>query len=294
MQIRSVVEVLTAGHLAHLVNCPREFSARGGMMFVAPVGHLKTAITKTLDAWKPAACVMSDVTIRELSDMREEIATGKVTTLGFMELPKIYARNKDVASNVEGAIQQMVDEGFRTPNWLPQNMTVKEAKAFVVGAMPPIFYQRHWGDWTHGGWARRFLWCHFQLGNPELIMDAIDKWQPLQFGKLVYSIPAAGAIPFDCTEADSAFIRGILRQTKAGYEAVPYVLMKKIISVLKWRYDDLGAKTASSKAIEILADFSECLQGVADLQIDLHLIGNHEPVQTIETRKPAKRANKRA
>lgn len=294
MQLRSVVEMLCAGHLAHLVECPKEFSSYGGMMFVAPVGHLKTAITKTLDAWKPQASVMSDITIRELSEMREQIASGKITTLGFLEFPKLYARNKEVASNVEGAIQQMADEGFRIPNWLPQNMTVKEARAFIVGAMPPIFYQRHWGDWIHGGWARRFLWCHFQLGNPEIVMDAIGAWKPIEFGKVIFAYPASGRIPFDCTQADSEFIRGMLRQTKAGYEAVPFILLKKCLSVLKWRYDEMGAKAAAGKAIEIMADFSECLQGVADLQIELGFSGNPEAETIREKKQPKKAARLRA
>jgi hypothetical protein len=294
MQLRSVVEMLCAGHLAHLVESPKEFSSFGGMMFVAPVGHLKTAITKTLDAWKPQASVMSDITIRELSEMREQIASGKITTLGFLELPKLYARNREVASNVEAALQSMADEGFRIPNWLPQNMTVREAKAFIVGAMPPIFYQRHWGDWTHSGWARRFLWCHFQLGNPELVMDAIGAWRPIDFGKLIFAYPASGRIPFDCSETESDFVRGLLRQTKAGYEAVPFILMKKMMCVLKWRYDELGAKHAAEKAIEILADFSECLQGVADLQIDLPLAGNSEAETIREKKAPKKAARMRA
>lgn len=237
-------------------------------MFVAPTGQFKTSITKTLDMWKPRALVMSDLTIRELANLRGDISAGKITTVAFMELPKIYGRNREVAMNVEGALHQMADEGFRLTNWESQNLTVKEARAFVVGAMPTNFYQKRWGEWTQSGWARRFIWCHFQLKNVEVIMDAIDKWQPLDFGKLIFAAPASGAIPFSVTEDESTFLRGILRHTDAGYEAVPFILLKKIMSVLKWRYSELGPRRAANTARAIMEDFAECLRGVADLEVE--------------------------
>ncbi len=260
-------------------------------MFVAPVGHLKTALTKTLDLWKPQAMVMSDLTIRQLSEMREDISGGKVTTLAFMELPKLYARNADIASNLEGALHQMAAEGFRLPNWEPQDLVVKEAKALIVGAMPTNFYKKKWTDWKNSGWGRRFLWCHFQLGNPEIIMDSIDRWVPIDFGKIIYAAPAAGAIPFSVSQQESNLLRNILQRTKGGYEAVPFILLKKILAVLKWRYADDGARSAAKKAEEILVDFSECLQGVADLQIDFPLTGDVGPdPQTMPVRKPLRMA----
>jgi hypothetical protein len=260
-------------------------------MFVAPVGHLKTALTKTLDLWKPQAMVMSDLTIRQLSEMREDISGGKVTTLAFMELPKLYARNADIASNIEAALQQMAAEGFRLPNWEPQDLVVKEAKALIVGAMPTSFYKHKWTDWKNSGWGRRFLWCHFQLGNPEIIMDSIHRWVPIDFGKVVYAAPAAGSIPFTVSEAESNLCRNILQRTKAGYDSVPFILMKKIFAVLKWRYSELGARSAARQAREIMVDFSECLQGVADLQIDFPLTGNADPEpEEIAERKPSRTA----
>jgi hypothetical protein len=285
MKLRNAVEVLTAAHLAYLVDAPPAFQARSGMMFVAHTGALKTAITKTLDAWKPKALVLGDLTIRQLGELREDIAGKKITTLAFTEFPKLYARNQDVASNIEGALHQMADDGLRSLNFEAQTMTVPEAKALIVAAMPTKFYKKKWNHWQDTGWARRFLWCHFQLGNPEILMEAADTWQPLDFGKLIYAFPASGHIPFTTNDVDSKFLRGILRDTKASYEVTPFILLKKIFSVLKWRYAEEGKKLAQRKAVEIMADFSECLKGVADLQIDLPLRGN----VTGEDRKPAER-----
>lgn len=285
------MEVLSAAHLAYRVTAPKEFQARGGMMFCAPPGHLKTALTKTLDLWKPQALVISDLTIRQLSDMREDISVGKITTLAFMEMQKVYARNADIANNLEGALHQMADEGFRLPNWESQDMVVKEAKALIVGAMPTNFYKRKWQDWKNSGWARRFLWCHFQLGNPEIIMDSIHHWTPIDFGKIIYAAPASGAVPFMVSEQESNLIRNILSRSKAGYDSVPFILMKKIFSVLKWRYADLGARSAAKMAQEIVVDFSECLQGVADLQIDFTFRGADGPEENpIPQRKSMKTA----
>lgn len=287
MKLRSVVEVLTAAHVSHMVECPIEFASRGGLMFVAPVGALKTAITKTLDVWKPSALVLGDLTIRQLGELRDEIAQKKIWTLAFMEFPKLYARNKDVASNIEGALHQMAEAGLRTLNWEAQTMTVGEARAMVVGAMPQKFYRRQWQHWTDSGWARRFLWCHFQLANPEILMDAIEQWTPLDFGKLIYCVPGTGRIPFTTTQVDSKFIRGILRRTKSDYEAIPFIMLQKIFSVLKWRYSELGKKQALEKTIDIITDFSECLIGVADLQLDLPLAGSVE----VRDKRPAQKVS---
>lgn len=274
MKIRTVVEVLTAAHLAYLVDAPPAFSSRGGLMFVAPTGGLKTALTKTLDLWKPKAMVLTDLTIRQLGELRDDIAQKKICTLAFMEFPKIYARNQDVANNMEGALHLMADDGLRSLNFEPQNMTMNEAKALIVAAMPTKFYKKKWNQWCDSGWQRRFLWCHFQLADSEIIMQAVDQWTPIDFGKLIYAVPANGAIPFSTSDTDSKFIRGILRRTKADYEAIPFILLKKIFSVLQWRYSDLGKRSAHEKAISIIDDFSECLTGVAELQIDLPLTGD--------------------
>lgn len=284
MKLRSVVEVLTAAHQAHHVDAPPAFQSRGGLMFVAPIGALKTALTKTLDAWKPRALVLSDLTIRQLGELRDEIAQKKICTLAFMEFPKLYARNADVANNIEGALHQMADDGLRSLNFESQTMTVGEARALIVGAMPIKFYKKKWQQWADSGWSRRFLWCHFQLANPEMLMDAIEQWTPFDFGKSIYAVPNSGHIPFTTTEVESKFVRGILRRTKAGYEAIPFIMLKKIVSVLKWRYSEQG-KRAAENAIEIISDFSECLTGVADLQLDLPLAGSQE----IKERKPAQK-----
>ncbi len=266
MKLNTVVEVLTAAHLAYLVTAPKEFAARGGLMFVAPPGQFKTVITKTLDAWQPQAMVLSDLTIRQLVEMRGEISAGNIRTMGFAEFPKLYSRNQATSLNLEGALHQMADEGFRLANYEDSRLTVRESRAMIVGAMPDSFYTRHWAEWIRTGFARRFLWCHFQLADSEIIIRALRNWEPIRFGKILYQAPT-GSIPFSVSEQESLFIESILRHCKIGVQAIPYILMKKITSVLKWRYSELGKAKAARKAMEIIGDFGPCLSQVVDLEI---------------------------
>jgi hypothetical protein len=222
--------------------------------------------------------------------MHDEIATGKISTIAFMEFQKLYARNADVASNVEGALHQMAGEGFRGANFEPQNIVVKEARALIVGAMPPKLYRRKWNEWKDSGWSRRFLWCHFQLLDPEIIMEAIDRWTPIDFGRVIYAAPATGTVPFTISQDESAYIRNILRRTKNGYESIPFVLLKKILAVLKWRHAEKGARTAARMSMEFMEDFSECLKGTAELQIDMPLHGSTDEDEDIHTRKSPRTA----
>lgn len=284
MKLNTLLEVLTAAHLAHLVNAPVEFSARGGVMFIAPPGQFKTVITKTLKAWEPQALVLGDLTIRQLVEMRDEISSGKVRTLGFSEFPKLYGRNKDTASNLEGAIHQMVAEGFTLANWEDQRLIVRAAHALVVGAMPPDFYKKHFTDWTHSGFMRRFLWCHFQLVDSDVITRAIRLWEPVKFGGLLYTFPAANSIPFDVTQQETLFIEDMLRRSKSGCESVPYILLKKIACVLKWRHAEQGKKKAAQIAMTILGDFGPSLQKVVDLEIDEpQREVEHKPARSVQT-----------
>lgn len=252
-------------------------------MLVAPPGQFKSVITKSLDGWRPEALVLSDLTIKQLVDLRPRISAGNIRTLAFFEFPKLYARTATTAENIEAALHQMAEDGFRLANWEDQTLVVAAAHALIVGAMPQVFYQRKWKNWLDSGFARRFLWCHFQLADPEIIIKAIHDWEPLDFGSFVYQTPQA-SIPFKVDRDESYFVQTVLRRSKVGVEAAPFVLLKKIISVLKWRYRRHGEELAAHHARNIITDFSECISGdVAKLEIDTI----QEPRKPV---KPSKRA----
>lgn len=281
MKISSLLEVVSAAHLTQRVDAPGHWQGRGGIMLVAPPGQFKSVITKSLDGWRPEALVLSDLTIKQLVDLRPRISAGNIRTLAFFEFPKLYARTSTTADNIEAALHQMAEDGFRLANWEDQTLTVAAAHAMIVGAMPITFYQRKWKNWLDSGFARRFLWCHFQLADPEVIIRAIRDWCPLDLGSFYYQTPQA-TIPFNCDKDESNFIETVLRRSNTGCEASPYILLKKIVSVLKWRYRRHGLEAAANYTRNIITDFSECIGGdVAKLAIDT--------IQQ-EPKKPSKRA----
>jgi len=44
--------------------------------------------------------------------MRDDIAGGRINTLSFLEMEKIYQRHASTSSNIEGHLKAMVEEGF--------------------------------------------------------------------------------------------------------------------------------------------------------------------------------------
>jgi hypothetical protein len=58
-------------------------------------------------------------------------------------------------------------------------------------------------------------------------------------------------IPFNVTEKESVHLRNLLRDQP---EATPFVLLKKIFAVLKWKY-------GVEKSLRIIDKFALCLSG---------------------------------
>ena len=260
VKVESLIEVLVAGHLTSYVETP--FPQRGGIFIVAPPAALKSTFIKTaLDPF-PNSLVMSDINVRTMMQLRDDFCSNRYTTLAFTAFEKIYQRQEVTSSNIEGHISAMVEEGFRRGSFEDQRMILLEAHAFVVGGMIPALYRRKFTEWMESGFARRFLWCHYNLQNPDLVVDAIHQWKLLELTNLAISGLPPGKIPFDVTESESSHIRSSLK-FQPGRET-PFVLMKKILSVLKWRYRR-KAKTpkeredADRKANLTLRDFGRSL-----------------------------------
>lgn len=262
MKIETFTEILTAAHLSVHVQSP--FPSRGGIMMVAPPASLKTSMINQLSAF-PNAKVLSDINVQQLIKIRDDISTGTIRTLAFPELEKLYQRHDSTAANVEGTLKAMVEEGFRHAAFEPAAMRIREARCFVVGGMTHDVYMTRWNQWTADGFARRFLWCHFQLADPDLLYRAIDRWEPLVLTQnpLLFGLPSSMSIPYEVTKEQSGHIRRMLRFQPSP--VTPFILMKKILSVLHWRYPIKQYKT---KAWKILEDFAECLgERGADLQV---------------------------
>jgi hypothetical protein len=76
-------------------------------------------------------------------------------------------------------------------------------------------------------------------------------------------------IPFNVTVNESRMLYRLISKQDGG-KATPFILLQKILSVLKWRYRALGSKKAIERAHEVIEDFGESMNvagGGAKLQI---------------------------
>ena len=87
MQVRSLLEVLDAAHLTKFVRSP--FSSRGGILLIGPPETLRTTLISSALEDYPDALVLSDINVKQLIEMREDMSAGKITTLAFTELAKL-------------------------------------------------------------------------------------------------------------------------------------------------------------------------------------------------------------
>lgn len=248
MRASTVIEVLSAAHLTQYVD-RNIFQQRGGIFLIAPPGSLKSTFIKNSLRCYPDALQLSDMNVQTLGYIKTGFVEGKYSTLAFGEFEKLYMRNTGTASNIEGHLKAMVEEGFGKQSFEDQRAVSFETRMMLIGGVTPSCHQRLFTRWSENGFARRFLWSAYQLDNPDIIADSIEKWKALNLGKSSKETPNNNVIPYSVTPGESKHIRELL-----GIQSreTPFVLMKKIFCVLKWRHK-------GRKAMNILEDFSESL-----------------------------------
>lgn len=248
MKAKTLIEVIDAAALSHWVESP--FKQRGALMFVGPPGTLKTSIIKAALEDYPNALFLSDLNVNSLMSLRETLVSGRYTTIAFPEFEKLYARKADTASNIEAHLKQLIEEGFTRASFEEQDAIACTARTLVIGAMTTTFYSQHIKRWNDNGFKRRILWCGMRLHNSNMIMDAIRKWETIPLDGIQRRVPRS-MIKYDLTEEDSKLVEKILQ---GQWEATPYVLLKKIYCVLRWKY-----KEDKQQPLRILKEFSEGL-----------------------------------
>jgi hypothetical protein len=249
LKLSSLMEVLVAAHMTEIVDSP--FTQRGGIMLVAPPGNLKSTMVASAYEHFPDAKVLSDINIQTLIGLRDDIAAKRLNTLAFTEIEKLYQRHAATAGNIEGHLKAMVEEGFSRASFEDQRMFCLVAKCLVVGSMVPIIYRQKYTQWQANGFLRRFLWVTYTLKDQDALMRAIHNWKKLTVRNgIFYPIMMGGSLPYKVSEADSRTIRKMVH-FQPGQET-PYVLLKKIYSVLLWKHK-------GRKAMTILDDFAESL-----------------------------------
>lgn len=267
MKLTTLLEVLWASTITHRVES--KFRSRGGVFVVAPPGHLKTSILHTLET-QIGVSSYSDMVSNDLSEARDLIAANKIHTLIFYDFQKLYERRADTAANIIGNLRSVVDEGFtmttiergrsggKSPN-------MRRARALLLAATTPKFVRLKLGEWRDSGFARRFLFCNFQLKHPSVVVDAILRDAPIEFSLRGIGIPANLEIPMDVTMGDESFLMDCLKHQEG--DEVPLILLKKTLAVLRWKYKSISHP--DDRGLQIMQDFSESLgpEG-ADLIVD--------------------------
>lgn len=198
-------------------------------MIVAPPGQLKTTTVNTLDIYPDALCI-SDINVKSLKSIRDQVLGGRYRTLAFGEFEKLYSRNPATAINIEANLKQFIEEGLRHFSWEDSSTTVMPARAFVVAGLTPSMFGKYQGAWRESGFLRRFLKFQYVLDKEGVILDAVHAWIKIKVKMPLDVFNRKEFIKYNLSVEESKFIMKIMEDAP---ESTPTVLLKKITCVLK-------------------------------------------------------------
>lgn len=262
MKLETFMEVLWAFTQTHRVRS--RFPSRGGVALVSPPGQLKTSLLACFEE-QLGVLAYSDMTVNSLVEARDLISSKKANTLLLYDMQKLYERRADTATNIEGSLRSVMDEGFTSAAFekSSKNIIQAKARALVMAACTPTFYRARYGNWESSGFARRILFCVYTLKDPGAIQQAILTEIPIALGNAGIRMPINLEIEPMMKDGDEDFIRRVVKKQQ---EDVPINLIKKTLWVLRWYYTKhLKQK---DRSMEILKEFSQCLgDGGAEIEI---------------------------
>lgn len=249
--LSALLEAICAIHLSSYVHGPVE--DRGGLMVVGPPGALKTTAIDVLDANYHNAVTVSNLNTTTLLQMQDQLQSGTVRSLVIPDLQALYAGDPRTVGRLEQAIMQLAGEGNRGASWQDTRFQRFKSRCTVFAAMTTKFMERRAANWNETGFLRRFLWCAYQLNDPEMLMNAIEKWKRADIGTIVIpSIPANGAIPDRLTVSDRARIRTWIKHQPGPHE-IQFNLLCRATSALQWHYDQRRMKRSAMATMALFA-----------------------------------------
>lgn len=257
MKLLNLYRIIAAAHLTHSIDAvPDAFSQRGGIMLVAPPEQMKSTAISCLEEYGDCL-VLSDLNVQQLAKhLRDQISSGRYNTLALPAFEKLYKRDSDTASNLEAHLCAMTEEGFKHASFEDSRTFMREAKCLVVGAVVESFYRKMYGAWIDSGFARRFLWCHFRLKDPDVLMRSIINWQPIVIGDNGHlPVLPYGKIPWSVTSEELRVLAKLIF-TQPG-KTTPHILAAKILCVLKWYFRKHD--NPAGEAMNVFRDFAPCL-----------------------------------
>ena len=252
MKFETMIEICAAMHLTSEIDS--QFKQRGGIMFVAPPGHLKTTAIEIVEQF-PHARVVSNLTVKTLSTMRQDFLSGELKTMAFSDFENVYRRHSSVSNQIEGVLMGLVEEGFRNPAFSDQRVTVLPARCAVIAGISVKSFEERISNWLDTGFARRFLWSKYYATDEVIkrLEKSIVEWKRANFiNGFDWKIPMQ-PIKVNISEDES---RRVLNQLRYQPDRrTPFIVAKKIIGVLLWKY----GQHEREKAWSIWNDFAPSL-----------------------------------
>lgn len=241
MRLASLLAFIHAAHHTWLVESPWE--ERGGILLVAPPGQMKTTSIYTLDCYAEVLPI-SDLNVRSLKSIRDNVLSGRYKTLAFGEIEKLYARNPATAVNIEAHLKQFIEEGMRHFSHEDSSSAIMPARALVIAGITPSSFAAQFTRWRENGFIRRFIRFQYTMGNEHALLDAVHHWK-----KIGIDIPTTWngkvSIKYNLDESDSKFVMKLMQEQP---EVTSNTLLKKIAVVLKRRSPDTWKQIISDVA----------------------------------------------
>lgn len=233
MTPNTFVEILQAAHMTRYV--VSEFQQRSGIMIVAPPGQLKSTFVEL--AIKPFsdALPLSNLNVRQLSAIKSDLSAKRYTTLAFPSYEALYKKAEKTSSYVEGTLMDLVQDGYFATAFEDSRVGGIRARACVLAALTEDCYKQHFKEWNTSGFLRRFLWLTISIDNPEEITRAIRNGKRIDLGDVPFKLPTHD-IDFSEIPVDESFQLEALLRDQPGGTDTPYVMIKKIYAVLRWKY----------------------------------------------------------
>jgi hypothetical protein len=247
----TLIEVIDAAHCTAYVESP--FEQRGGLMLIGPPETLRTTMIDIALGQHPSALIVSDINMRSLTGLKDDLTSGRYSTIGFSDYQKLYERAASTAANVEGTLRALMEEGFsKSPHDDPTSASTR-ARALLVAAMVEATYKNKVQDWKQSGYLRRWLVCllYMPVMSRNKLTQSVHDWKKLEFDGIKRVSPTT-PIPYNISEEESR--RLLLMVKEQASQGTPFVLLKKIYCVLKWKYKDQPGKVA-----DIMSDFAPTL-----------------------------------
>lgn len=252
MNPHQLVEIICAVHLAPYVEGTLE--QRGGLMLVAPPGALKSTLVEMTHTY-PDALSLTDVNVSMLVDLRDSLAGGNVSTLVFSEFAKLYERNPQTATNIEGTLRALVSEGFAGASFQDHRVNRRKAFATIIAAMPQSVVDKNFKRWEESGFNRRFLWSVYGVKGTHILDEAAGELRRLDFGvRDVPRVPPLGlSIPFTLTTSEKQRVRQYVSQQPGGSHTQQIQLLTRVWSVLKWWHHERDTPKECEATIQAFA-----------------------------------------